>query len=152
MKIRYFKQKHDDPAPLVARVSRIVRFEEVDCLGIVWHGRYPGYFEDARVAVGDKYGIGYKDFHRHNVLAPIKKMHVDYSLPLRFQEEFEIRAAIVWSEAARLNHEFVICNQNGDVAASGYSVQMFVDRSGEYMLSPPDFYSRFCSRWKAGEL
>ncbi|MFP4169377.1 MAG: acyl-CoA thioesterase [Desulfonatronovibrionaceae bacterium] len=152
MKLRFFKQKQGDPPPLTARVSRVVRFEEVDCIGIVWHGRYPGFFEDARVAVGDKYGVGYKDFHRHNVLAPIKKMHVEYFLPLRFQEEFEIRSGMVWSEAARINHEFAIDNQDGHLVAAGYSVQMFVDKNGEYMLSPPEFYSSFLSRWKKGEL
>ncbi|MFO7816352.1 MAG: acyl-CoA thioesterase [Thermodesulfobacteriota bacterium] len=152
MKIRFFKQKQGAPPPLTARISRTVRFEEVDCLGIVWHGRYPSYFEDARVAVGDKYGVGYKDFHRHNVLAPIKKMHVDYSLPLRFQEEFRVQAGMVWSEAARINHEFAVFNKNEDLVACGYSVQMFVDPSGEYMLTIPDFYARFCARWKAGDL
>ena len=39
------------PLPLTCTVPREVRFEEVDALNVVWHGRYPSYFEDARVAM-----------------------------------------------------------------------------------------------------
>lgn len=152
MKTRYFKQKDHFPEPLQARTFRIVRFEEVDSLGIVWHGRYPSYFEDARVALGDKYGIGYMDFYCNKVLAPIKKMHIDYFLPLRFQDQFEIQALLYWSEAARINHEFKIVNHDQELVAQGYSVQMFVDKDGQYMLSMPDFYARFCENWNQGRI
>ena len=50
----YFKRNPQDPAPLVVGIDRRVRFEEVDALGMVWHGRYPSYFEDGRIAFGDR--------------------------------------------------------------------------------------------------
>ena len=46
----YFPEEGDMPKPLVAEVKRRVRFEEIDLLGMVWHGRYPSYFEDGRIA------------------------------------------------------------------------------------------------------
>jgi len=52
----YFPSTPDAPPPLVAQVNRKVRFEEVDTLGIVWHGRYPSYIEDGRTAFGEKFG------------------------------------------------------------------------------------------------
>ena len=70
MRKPYFPRRVGDPPPLRILVQRRVRFEEVDPLGIVWHGRYPGYFEDARVALGSRYGIGYEDFIRHGVPVP----------------------------------------------------------------------------------
>ena len=71
----YFKTDEGQPAPLPIRIRQKVRFEEVDSLGIVWHGRYASYFEDARVAFGEKYGIGYMDFYANGVVAPIKLTH-----------------------------------------------------------------------------
>ena len=79
-----------------------VTLEEVDPLGIVWHGRYPSYFEDARVALGNRFGIGYMDFYEKGIVTPIKKMHVDYHLPLTFQQPFTIEGILHWTEAARL--------------------------------------------------
>jgi acyl-CoA thioester hydrolase len=60
----YFPHSDDLIAPLKMTVKRRVRFEEVDALGIVWHGRYPGYFEDARTALGAAYDVGYLDFYK----------------------------------------------------------------------------------------
>ncbi|BCR03191.1 4-hydroxybenzoyl-CoA thioesterase [Desulfuromonas versatilis] len=148
----YFPQRPGQPAPLRAEVERVVRFEEVDPLGIVWHGRYPGYFEDARVALGEKYGIGYLDFYERKVLAPIRKMHVDYHRPLRFGQPFTIEGLLHWSEAARLNYEFVLRNQAGEVTTTGYTVQMLMDEKHNVLLAPPDFYLEFLERWRDGRL
>ncbi len=148
----YFPCSPDQPASLQVCVERVVRFEEVDPLGIVWHGRYPGYFEDARVALGERHGIGYLDFHRHRVMTPIRKMHVDFHHPLTFGEHFSITGFLHWSEAARLNFEFVLRNREGAVTTTGYTVQMMMDENHNLLLSPPPFYLDFLERWRKGEL
>ncbi len=146
----YFPPEEGAPPPLRAEVPRTVRFEEVDPVSIVWHGRYPGYFEDARVALSDRYGIGYLDFHAHGVVTPIRMMHVDYLRPLRFRETFRVEAILHWAESARLNMEFVIRNGAGEVTTTGYTVQMMLDADGNVLLAPPPFYRDFIDRWKKG--
>ena len=148
----YFPAVPDAPPPLRVKVERQVRFEEVDPLNIVWHGRYPSFFEDARVAFGEKYGMGYMDCYDRGILTPIKKMHVDYFRPLRFQERFTIEGILHWSEAARLNFEFILRNLAGEVTTTGYTVQMMLDTSHNVMLIPPPYVREFLERWKAGEL
>lgn len=148
----YFPHSDDLIAPLKITVKRRVRFEEVDALGIVWHGRYPGYFEDARAALGATYDVGYLDFYKNGVFAPIKKLHIDYHRPLKFDESFSIKGILHWSEAARMNYEFIIRDAHGKMATSGYSVQMMLDGSGEILVLPPPFYLEFCKKWKRGEL
>jgi acyl-CoA thioester hydrolase len=152
MRKAYFKAAPHHPAPLAHTVERAVRFEEVDPLGIVWHGRYPSYFEDARVAHGNHYGIGYLDFHRERVLAPVKQMHVDYMQPLRFGQSCTITALLHWSDAARVNYEFQIRDDAGEITTTGYSIQLFVEESGVPLMYPPDFYLAFLERWKTGGL
>ena len=152
MRKTYFPAKPGDPAPLRTTVERVVRFEEVDPLGIVWHGRYPSYIEDARGALGAAYGVGYLDLYRQGVLAPIRKMHLDYFKPLVFEETFTIEGILHWSEAARLNYEFVLRNAAGEVTTTGYSVQMLMDEKHNVLLAPPDFYQDFLKRWQQGEL
>jgi len=148
----YFKMRPDQPSPLRRTVTRTVRFEEVDALGIVWHGRYPSYIEDARAALGAAYGVGYLDLYRQGVLAPIRKMHLDYFKPLVFEETFSVEGIFHWSEAARLNYEFVLRNAAGEVTTTGYSVQMLMDNEHNLLLAPPDFYQDFLRRWQKGEL
>lgn len=148
----YFPPRPGDPPPLRLTVTRRVRFEEVDPLGIVWHGRYAGYFEDARVALGDLYGLGYMDMYRLGVAAPLRKLHCDYHRPLRFQDDFTIEGILHWSEAVRLNHEFILRNAVGEVTTTGYSVQMLLDREDNVLLLPPPFFTEFRERWRRGEL
>jgi acyl-CoA thioester hydrolase len=79
-------------------------------------------------------------------------MHLDYHRPLSFGEEFSIEGILHWSEAVRLNHEFVIRNASGEVTTSGYTVQMLLDREEKVLLVPPPFYAEFRRRWQQGEL
>lgn len=148
----YFTVKRGDPPPLRIEVQRRVRFEETDPLGIVWHGNYPSYFEDARVALGEKYGIGYLDYYENNVVAPIKKMHIDYQRPLRLMEYFTIEAVLYWSDALRVDHEFIIRDSERMVTTTGYTVQVILDRDNNLLLVPPPFIKTFREKWKAGEL
>lgn len=148
----YFARREGDPPPLRAIVQRRVRFEEVDPMGIVWHGRYVGYFEDGRVALGSLYGIGYEDFFRHVVPAPVRKLQIDYLTPLRFRDDFEIEAILHWSDAARLDFEFLIRGADGRLVATGCSVQLMLDQAGELLLLPPPFVREFRERWQAGLL
>ena len=152
MRRPYFRAHEGDPPPLRCSVERVVRFEEVDPLGIVWHGRYPSFFEDGRVLLGEKFGIGYLDFHRAGIITPIKQLHVDYQKPLRFREPFTIEAILYWSEATRLNHEFILRNAAGEVTTSGYSVQLLLDSEENLLMLPPPFYENFRDRWQTGEL
>jgi acyl-CoA thioester hydrolase len=148
----YFRVHEGDPPPLRRTISRKVRFEEVDLLGIVWHGRYPSYFEDARVAVGEAYGVGYPDYRAHQVLAPIMVLHADYQRPLLFGEEFSIEGILHWSDAARVNFEYVLRDAQGRVTTTGYSVQLLMDRHGEVLVVAPPFLQQVRERWRAGEL
>lgn len=152
MRRPYFARREGDPPPLRTIVQRRVRFEEVDPLGIVWHGRYPGYFEDGRVALGNRYGIGYEDFIRHGVPAPIRRLQIDYLAPLRFQEEFEVEAVLHWSDAARLDCEFLVRGADGGLSAAGCSVQLMLDASGALLLVPPPFVRAMREQWRAGTL
>ncbi|MDD2733067.1 MAG: acyl-CoA thioesterase [Desulfuromonadaceae bacterium] len=146
----YFSRQENAPSPLRITVERQVRFEEVDPLNIVWHGRYPSFFEDARVAFGEKYGLGYLDFYGQGILCPIKQMHIDYVRPLRFQEYFSIEGILHWSAAARLNFEFIIRNRAEEITTTGYTVQMLLDTDMNIMLIPPPFVSSFLDRWEKG--
>lgn len=147
----YFTNSPDAPAPLTCTVERKVRFEEVDPMNIVWHGRYPGYFEDGRVTLGDIYGIGYLDLFRYGVAAPIKKMQIDYIKPLHFGETFSIETLLHWTEAARMNFEFIIRNSTGEKTTTGCTVQLFI-KDDELMMFQPDFFAELCEKWKASTL
>jgi acyl-CoA thioester hydrolase len=148
----YFKILEGAPEPLECTVQRKVRFEEVDPLGIVWHGRYPSYLEDGRGALGEKYNINYLDFHRNGIIAPIKTMHIDYHKPLTYPEIITIKTILHWSDAARLNFEYIIMDNKQELTTTGYTIQVMLDLNKNLYMVSPAFYMEFCRKWKAGEL
>lgn len=147
----YFPNDPCTPLPLREVVSRRVRFEETDPLGIVWHGRYASYFEDAREQLGNSLGIGYADFFAHGYSIPIRRLTVDYLCPLAYPEIFTIEAILHWSEAMRLNYEFIIRTQEGDIRATGCTVHLLVDSSMSLQMTIPDFYRSFLDQWSDGK-
>lgn len=140
-----------DPPPLRDRIKRVIRFEEVDSVGIVWHGRYPSFFEEGRVALGHKYGVSYSDFIRLRYPVPIRQLSVDYFEPLFFEDEIEIETILHWSEAAKINFEFLI-HKGDNVVCAGHTVQLMLDGNLELLLAPPEFYMEFMEKWKKGLL
>jgi acyl-CoA thioester hydrolase len=152
MRKSYFPIVKDAPAPLCLTVKRRVRFEEVDSMGIVWHGCYPSYFEDGRVALGRRYGISYSDFIHEQIPVPVRQMQIDYYRPLRFDEEFEVKTILHWSDAARINFEYEICTAQTQLVCTGCTVQLMLGQNLEVLLSPPPFFAAFLARWKQGEL
>lgn len=149
---RPFPDGTPPPPPLAFAVEREVRFEEVDAMGIVWHGRYPSYLEDARVAFGKRFGIGYDRLIAEQTPAPIKQMYINYIAPLRFGTLCRITARLHWSASARMNMSYALHDSAGLLCADGFTVQLFTTMDGELLLEQPDFYAAFCQKWIAGEL
>jgi acyl-CoA thioester hydrolase len=152
MRLDYcFTVEKNAPAPLSCRVSRKVRFEEVDCMNVVWHGRYPSFLEDARVELGSRLGVGYDDFKRRGYAIPLARMNIEYLNPLRFAETFITEASMFCSRAARINIAYKLWRGDTIVAIAS-TVQLIIDRNGGLCLASPDFYYNFCEQWQQGRL
>ena len=146
----YFKNQ-SGPPPITVTCQRTVRLEEVDALGIVWHGRYASYFEDGREEIGRRYGLSYVEFQAAGAVLPIRTIHIDYLAPLRYLETFTVETTLHWNEAARLDMEYKIFNQKSELTTRGYSVQMMVNLEGGLLLEAPLFFRKFQSRWQSEE-
>lgn len=146
----YFPEDNSSPPVLTAISKRRVRFEEVDALGMVWHGRYPSYLEDGRICFGDTYGLTYHCFRKNRTAGPIVKMHLDYKIPLRFDETVSIETGLHWSEALRLNFSYIIRNSKREIAASGYTVQLLTKIDGTVLLVVPEWLQEFRRKWQDG--
>jgi len=147
----YFKTEEGVPAPLHCTVEHRVLFGEVDAMAIAWHGNYARLFEMASTELRRKVGLSYEDFFVAEVRAPIVQLHVDYKKPLVLDELARIQTKMLWNDAARLNVEYTVFKEDGSVAATGYTVQLFTDEEGTPCWIMPDLLARTQQRWKAGE-
>lgn len=148
----YFPPIAGSPPPIVAEIRRRVHFSEADPMAVMWHGRYPLLFEEAAEALGRRCGLSYAEFFAAGLRGPIVSLHIDYYQSLFLDDEYTVRASLLWTEGARLNTEFHIFKADGSLATSGYTVQLFTDHlSGEPCLVSPEMLDTCRKRWLAGE-
>lgn len=147
----YFKREEASPPPLRCTVEHRVLFGEVDAMAILWHGNYTRLLEMASTELRRRIGLSYEDFFVANLRAPIVQLHLDYHRPLVLDETARIQAEMIWSDAARLNMEYTVFKEDGSVAATGYTVQLFTTADGVPCWIMPDLLARSQLCWKAGE-
>ena len=140
------------PSPLSVTVTRTVRFEEVDALGVMWHGRYASWLEDGREALGALYGIGYLDFRGHGVIVPLKLFTLDFHQPLRYGQAYGIVTELSWNEAAVLDFAYRIEDAAGSVMTTASTTQLMLSTAGDLLMEQPAFYRDFCAKWQSGGL
>lgn len=129
---------------LVVEKELEIRFSEVDMMGVVWHGNYPLYLEDAREAFGAEFGLSYALYIKENVFVPIVKMDVDYKRPVRFGMRPVIRIEYMPTDAAKVIFDYKLYDkESGDVFLTARTVQVFMDRDYKLMWFSPDFYTQW---------
>ena len=133
---------------LKATVPLNIRFSEVDSMNIVWHGSYVMYFEDAREAFGKKYGIAYLDIFGNGYYAPLVELSFKYKNPIMYDMKPEITITYKPVDAAKIVFDYEITNpENGEVLATGHSVQVFMDLNYQLVWANPDFYEEWKKKW-----
>lgn len=125
---------------LIAETLINIRFSDVDSMGIVWHGNYIRYFEDGREDFGNKFGMNYLDFYKRGILIPLVKLTCDYKKPLSYGDTARVVTRFINSESAKIQYEYTIFNnRNQEIAATGSSIQVFLDLNRELLLYIPPF-------------
>lgn len=119
-----------------------VRFHECDPLQIVWHGNYLKYFEEAREAFGLKHQISYNDVKDHGFATPVVKSACEHKLPLKYGDEFVVKAIFQNSDAAKMIFNYEIYKEE-KLICTGQTVQVFTDFDSNLILVNPPFYAEW---------
>jgi acyl-CoA thioester hydrolase len=126
---------------LFADIELEVRFHDVDMVGVVWHGHYLRYLENARWALMDRLDYGLQRMLESGFAWPIVDLQSKYLNPARFGERLRVRASLVeWESRLALNY-LVSRVADGARIARARTVQVAVDaRTGELQFAtPPEF-------------
>lgn len=126
-----------------------IRFSEVDSMNVVRHGSYPLYFEDAREAFGQEYGLDYMGFFDHGYFAPLVELTFHYKKPIKYGMRPRIDIIYRPTEAAKIVFDYEIHDPADEsLIATGHSVQVFMDLNYQLVWDNPEFYQE----WKEKNL
>lgn len=121
-----------------------IRFSEVDSMSIVWHGSYVQYFEDAREEFGRKYHLEYLRIYDNGYYAPLVELKLNYKQPLQYQHQARVVITFRPTDAAKIVFDYEVFDvETNQLAATGHSVQVFIDRDRNLVLQTPEFFQKW---------
>ncbi|HEX4974105.1 MAG TPA: acyl-CoA thioesterase [Steroidobacteraceae bacterium] len=112
-----------------ATVEAHVAFHDVDVAGVVWHGHYLKYLENARWALMARLDFGLEAMIASGYAWPIVDVHVKYVHAARFNDRLCVQASLVeWENRLAVNY-LVTNAATTERVARARTVQVAVDAS-----------------------
>ena len=123
---------------ILAEVEVEVPFHDVDLAGVVWHGHYMKYLENARWAVMNRIGFGLEAMLASTFIWPVVGLEVKYIRAARYSERLRVQASIVeWDVKLVLNY-LLLDAKDGSRVARAQTTQVAVEReTGTLQLVSP---------------
>jgi acyl-CoA thioester hydrolase len=112
-----------------ATVEAHVAFHDVDVAGVVWHGHYLKYLENARWALMARLDFGLDAMIASGYAWPIVDVHVKYVRAARFNDRLSVQASLVeWEN--RLTVNYLVTNAaTTERVARARTVQVAIEAS-----------------------
>jgi len=126
-------------------ISFRVRYAETDQMGVVYHGNYAQYLEMGRVEWLRQFGISYKSMEENGTMLPVISLQINYRKPAIYDDLITVRTILKKRPAVKIEFDFEIYNENGDILANANVKLAFIDmkrnrpiRCPEYLLKKID--------------
>jgi len=125
--------------PISSEIEFDVAFHDVDMVGIVWHGNYLRYMENARWELMRQLDYGLERMLASGAGWPVIDVQVKYINAARFGDRLRARASLVeWENRLAVNY-LLTKSSDGTRVLRGRTIQVAVDmRSGELQFACPD--------------
>jgi acyl-CoA thioester hydrolase len=112
-----------------------VRFAETDAMGVVHHGSYVLYLEDARVELLRHHGHPYAEVRAEGFEFPVVELFVQYRKPLHFDDRVDVSVTI--GEVTRTTFQLgYLLQVAGETRATAVTVHGVVDGNGRATRLP----------------
>lgn len=116
-----------------------VRYAETDQMGVVYHGNYAQYFEMGRVEWLRNLGLSYAFMEKNGIMLPVVSLTLNYKKPARYDDLLTVRTILKKQESVRIEFDYEIYNEAGELLTTGYSMLVFVDMKTGRPVTPPDY-------------
>ncbi len=120
-------------------ISFRVRYSETDQMGVVYHGNYAQYFEMGRVEWLRQLGTSYKEMEKNGIMLPVISLHVDFKKSAVYDDLITVRTILKKTPAVRIEFDFEIRNQAGDILVTANTVLVFMDMEKKRPVKCPDY-------------
>jgi acyl-CoA thioester hydrolase len=113
-----------------------VRYQETDCMKVVYYANYLTYFEVGRVEFLRQQGIPISEVDQ-KVHLPVVEAMVRYARPARLDDLLQVRCWISERKRASFRFAYEIVNEAGETVATGSTLHACWDPATSKMVAVP---------------
>ena len=115
-----------------------VRYCETDQMGLVHHGSYVNYFEEARISWISNLGFSYSEMEKSGIILPVYKLNINYLRPAYFENDLVVNVELAELPTSRLIFNYTITNKD-EVVVTGTTVLAFLNKETKKPVRCPDY-------------
>jgi len=115
-----------------------VRYCETDQMGLVHHGSYINYLEEARISWISNLGFSYSEMEKSGIILPVSKLNISYLKPVYFDDDLVVNVELAGMPTSRLIFNYTIKNNN-EVVVKGNTVLAFLNKETKRPVRCPDY-------------
>lgn len=134
----------DRTIDLTAEITLTTAFQDADPMGVIYHGNYFRYFEEARRILMEKINYNYREMQASGYVWPVIDSYVKYVKAIPYNHPIRVSAALTeWEN--RLRVDYVIYDaQTGARMTKAYTRQVAVEIASQEMCfaSPALFITK----------
>jgi acyl-CoA thioester hydrolase len=121
-----------------------VRYGETDQMGVVYHGNYALYFEEARTEALRQIDITYKSLEAEGVMMPVISLQCEFKRPAKYDDLLTIRTTMKELPTAKIVLDYEVFNEQQQLLCTGNSALVFVDmKTNRPTRCPEHLYQKF---------
>lgn len=113
---------------------------DVDAMGVVYYGKYLGFFELGRAELMREAGGPYARLRAEGLELPVTEAYLRYRRPARYYEPVLVQTSVAWLRKASMRFDYELLRREGPEAGqelvSGHIMHGCVDQTGRVRPLP----------------
>lgn len=131
---------------------RRIGMRDVDAWGVVWHGNYFAYCDEARSELLRAFDLAPGTLVSRGYVAPVIDAQCRFVAPARFDEEIDVFVRLSLGRGTRVHFEFAIHRSSDQKrVAQIATTQVLVKTNGELVYFIPDDLKQLFDRMLAAQ-
>ena len=125
--------------------------QHTDHAGVLWHGYYLNWLEEARIDALSKVGIKYIDLIKDGYEMPVVSIEIKYKLPILHGEEILIESEFVINESPRIKINSNFIGRNNIITTSSSIDLVLINKENfSIVRKKPKFFLEALNKLKNG--
>ena len=132
-------------------IRKEVMPQHTDHAGVLWHGYYLNWLEEARIDALSKVGIKYIDLIKDGYEMPVVSIEIKYKSPILHGEEILIESEFVINESPRIKINSNFIRRNNIITTSSSIDLVLINKENfSIVRKKPKFFLEALNKLKNG--